>query len=57
MGPFANQRDLDAASNATGRHTAEKCVIYLAELPRDHDTPTKAMVVSAGQQLETVSSY
>lgn len=54
LGPFANQRDLDAGADTTGRHPAEHRSAFLIQLLNDHDTPAKGLVSSARQQLETL---
>ena len=54
LGPFANQRDLDAGADSTGRHPVALRVHVLDELLNDHDAPAKGQVASARQQLETL---
>ena len=44
LGPFANQRDLDAGADSTGRHPVALRVQFLDELLNDHDgLPPRAM--------------
>jgi hypothetical protein len=53
LGPFANQRELDAGADSTGRHPADRRIHFLNEMLSDHDAPAKGTVASARQQLET----
>ena len=52
LGPFANQRDLDAGADMRGRYPPEERTQFLEMLLNEHDTPAKTYVSSARQQLE-----
>jgi len=54
LAPFANQTDLDAGADSTGRHPADERVRFLNDLLNDHDAPAKGTVASARQQLESL---